>query len=303
MATWQALTNCPVNQNLHGVWAIDSNNVVIVGNGGVILTTDDGGATWNIIPNPLGVLTNLNGVCFATAQDGWIVGDAGMILRSSDGGQSWALDLNAGGSSLRSISMVQMPNGTFRGICVGDNGAARVNQGNGWNLAPVSGNPNLRSVSAVVSSAPQGWEAWAAGSPQNPGMNGSLAHYPGGWMVYNNFTSRFFGASLVSRDSGWAVGDAGAIRKKGVGDPWNSQSSPSGTSKLNAVSMLPDGQGCAVGDCGCLLWCLGGGSWSAMANPAPLPYPAMNGVYIESDTNGWGVGNAANGQGTILVYS
>ena len=53
----------------------------------VIVSTDDGGATWKTAsapgPNPL------TGVSFV-GKDGWAVGKHGTILHSSDGGATWA---------------------------------------------------------------------------------------------------------------------------------------------------------------------------------------------------------------------
>ena len=52
---------------------------VAVGDKGVILSTTDGGSTWN--PQTPPVTTSLNGVHCSDASGGWAVGDKGVILR------------------------------------------------------------------------------------------------------------------------------------------------------------------------------------------------------------------------------
>jgi photosystem II stability/assembly factor-like uncharacterized protein len=60
----------------------------IVGEFGVILTTNDGGRTWTPQKSPVG--TTLFGVHFADAQHGWATGIEQVLLRTTDGGETWA---------------------------------------------------------------------------------------------------------------------------------------------------------------------------------------------------------------------
>jgi photosystem II stability/assembly factor-like uncharacterized protein len=59
----------------------------IVGEFGVIFTTEDGGKTWRNQKSP--VETTLFGVHFADAQRGWATGIEQVLLRTTDGGQTW----------------------------------------------------------------------------------------------------------------------------------------------------------------------------------------------------------------------
>jgi len=61
----------------------------LVGVGGKVLCTKDGGVTWQA-QNP-GVLggAQLEGVYFANVYDGWVVGSGGVIRRTGDGGRTW----------------------------------------------------------------------------------------------------------------------------------------------------------------------------------------------------------------------
>ncbi|MCY1229774.1 Ycf48-like protein [compost metagenome] len=62
--------------------------LVAVGERGVILTSDDHGASWVQRLSPVSVM--LTNVCFRSADVGWAVGHAGVVLHTQDGGQTWS---------------------------------------------------------------------------------------------------------------------------------------------------------------------------------------------------------------------
>lgn len=66
--------------------------LVAVGERGVIVWSDDGGANWTQARVPLSV--TLTAVTFVDARKGWAVGHDGAVLHSSDGGQQWALQFD-----------------------------------------------------------------------------------------------------------------------------------------------------------------------------------------------------------------
>jgi len=61
--------------------------VVVVGERGHILLSDDGGQSWRQQPVP--TQTTLTSVFFINQQLGWAAGHAAVILRTTDGGESW----------------------------------------------------------------------------------------------------------------------------------------------------------------------------------------------------------------------
>lgn len=63
--------------------------LVVVGDHGVILASDDQGLNWKQIESPVSVM--LTAVNFASEQSGWAVGHDGAVLRTQDGGTSWNL--------------------------------------------------------------------------------------------------------------------------------------------------------------------------------------------------------------------
>jgi photosystem II stability/assembly factor-like uncharacterized protein len=73
------------------VWA--GPRIVVVGERGHILLSDDRGATWRQAKVP--TLANLTGVFFIDARNGWAVGHDEVVLRTTDGGDSWTLTHSA----------------------------------------------------------------------------------------------------------------------------------------------------------------------------------------------------------------
>ncbi len=63
---------------------VDSLNGWIVGQGGLIWSTTDGGENWSVQPTP--VTSDLRALWFVDRFRGWAVGDNGVILRTTTGG-------------------------------------------------------------------------------------------------------------------------------------------------------------------------------------------------------------------------
>lgn len=132
---------------LHSIFFFDALNGWVVGDGGVIYRTINGGAAWTqFLPPP--VATALRSVYFIDAQHGWIVGDGGVILTTSDGGaNNWSSQNSGVLGALTGIKFVDQN----VGFAVGAGGVilATQNAGQTWALQP-SGTPaSLSGVAAV----------------------------------------------------------------------------------------------------------------------------------------------------------
>jgi photosystem II stability/assembly factor-like uncharacterized protein len=82
-ATW-----VPSNSDMLAIACTSTTSCVEVGDGGVIKTTGDGGATWSAVASPTSkALTQVtcpsSSVCYAA-------GDRGIVIKSADGGQTWS---------------------------------------------------------------------------------------------------------------------------------------------------------------------------------------------------------------------
>ncbi|MGQ7814389.1 WD40/YVTN/BNR-like repeat-containing protein [Metapseudomonas furukawaii] len=66
--------------------------IVAVGEHGVIIISDDQGASWRQAPVP--VSTELTALSFVDERRGWAVGHSGVVLATEDGGQTWSKQLD-----------------------------------------------------------------------------------------------------------------------------------------------------------------------------------------------------------------
>ncbi|SIN99961.1 YCF48-related protein [Algoriphagus halophilus] len=100
--TWENLPKLR-EQHLNALAKVDSSTAVIVGDGGIILKSEDMAKTWRIIPSD--ITENLNSIDFWDENIGIIAGDNGLTLQTKDGGETW-LQIETGTSrNLNSVSM------------------------------------------------------------------------------------------------------------------------------------------------------------------------------------------------------
>lgn len=220
-AHWSQLTvpNGVVGHVLRDVVALDANHVWIVGDGGILFGTANGGGTWNVIST--GTVTNLNGIAFS-GSNAWVVGDQGTILGTRDSGASWyrvpASDVPTA-SRLSGVARHSQPaalDGTGA-IAVGPNGvvlrAATTQDSLAWALANAG---TLHQLNAVA--WPLGSTAYTAGS--NSGQGEVLRTDDGG--ITWTHQDPHAGVPLndvwfVDQLRGWAVGNGGVIRHTATG--------------------------------------------------------------------------------------
>jgi len=62
--------------------------LVAAGERGIVLLSDDHGASWRQVQAPVSV--TLTSIHFVTERDGWITGHGGVLLRTTDGGETWS---------------------------------------------------------------------------------------------------------------------------------------------------------------------------------------------------------------------
>jgi photosystem II stability/assembly factor-like uncharacterized protein len=66
--------------------------LVVVGERGHILLSDDNGITWKQADVPVSV--TLTAAYFPSSQNGWVVGHDGVVLHSQDGGETWSVQFD-----------------------------------------------------------------------------------------------------------------------------------------------------------------------------------------------------------------
>ena len=71
------------------VYVPDAKRALVIGYGGKIIETTDGGFSWSTVPS--GTDLALYSIDFAAdKKTGWIVGQQGLVLKTADGGKTWA---------------------------------------------------------------------------------------------------------------------------------------------------------------------------------------------------------------------
>jgi photosystem II stability/assembly factor-like uncharacterized protein len=96
-ATWQSPWGTGAQVRLNAIHFPDASNGWVVGNGGVILHTTNGGTTWTYVSNA-GINSTYDSktVFFLNANIGWIgtktnLTNAPVVLHTTDGGTSWSM--------------------------------------------------------------------------------------------------------------------------------------------------------------------------------------------------------------------
>ena len=123
-------------QSLLQALASTGSRVVAVGDYGLILISDDAGATWRqAVEVP--TRTTLTAVMFIDPKRGWAVGHGGIVLATRDGGEHWQVQFgrHEAENSLFSVWFSD----PLHGVAVGPFGyaIATVDGGQRWSVRPV----------------------------------------------------------------------------------------------------------------------------------------------------------------------
>lgn len=255
-AQWRWSNPVPQGNDLWNVsFAPGSSTGWAVGGTGMIVKSNDGGASWLIQES--GREDFLRGVAAVDQQTAWVVGDNGTVLKTTNGGASWQPQ-NSGTTAGINVIHAQS---AITACFVGDAGMLHTTTNGGQTWTPRS-TGTLNNLNAVFFTGPS--DGVAVGSVKtilrttNGGANWSPVYIAG--MSYD-----LIGLFFVDALNGWAAGTGGRIlRTTDGGQSW--QAGTTGTSAdLNRVVFLDTQQGWAAGEGGVLLRSTNGGmNWSAL---------------------------------------
>jgi photosystem II stability/assembly factor-like uncharacterized protein len=129
-ALWQPKTS-PVVSPISGAHFFDTQSGWVVGNEGVVMFTNDGCATWTVVP--VTSVANLNAIYMYDRNTGWIVGSNGTILTRTDG-TKWHLQISPTASDLWSVHFIDRQTGWI----TGDGGTVLFTDDGGlhWEIQP-----------------------------------------------------------------------------------------------------------------------------------------------------------------------
>ncbi len=141
-ASWEAAGTYTSINSFQSLRFIDLTHGIAVGPSGFVVTTADGGATWQ--PHSSATASALRRVALVDANTAVAVGDYGAIVRSTDRGQSWTHINSPTGNSLSDVRFVNAK----VGMAVGSSGTvlATADGGLTWTVQPTSSHANLLSI-------------------------------------------------------------------------------------------------------------------------------------------------------------
>jgi photosystem II stability/assembly factor-like uncharacterized protein len=184
----------------------------VVGGGGVVVTTQDSGVSWN--EHKLNDQITLRTVFFLDNEMGWVAGDAETIFQTTDGGQSWNQNHNGvPGLPLRQTINSLVMRSRDEGWAVGNGGLMLRTKSGGrsWELQKTLTSGHLNSIAF----GDQG-EGFVAG------VGGELLYSDDGglhWAIerIKQVTSAVNDIAISDKDTAWAVcGNRGGLEGEGV---------------------------------------------------------------------------------------
>ncbi len=245
----------PTTFNLRGVWFTSALEGWAVGDAGTVMHTLNGGTTWSRITSPA-TSENLMHVHFATPSLGWVSGANGLVLATSDGGDTW-----------QKSYLMQLSRPTFTSImfagpedgwAVGTTGAIVGTHDGGatWFVAEFVTGQTLRAL--WRSSVDHAVAVGAAGvAPRTVVTPDSVA-----WVLGNAGSSyELEGVCFPTDSTGYAVGWNGSgavLRSDDGGESWRAQTA-SAQFRLRAVFFVDERRGWAVGESGTIRHTSSGG--------------------------------------------
>lgn len=279
---------------------VASLNLVAVAMNGAILSSGNGGNSWQALHINTGV--DLWSVTFASPRSGWATGEKGTILHTEDGGRSWHKQTSGTTVELNAISFSDERSGWATGeggtiLHTEDGGRTWQKQTSGtkaWLLCLSFVNPQSvwsGGSGGTILRTVDGGNSWQKSNPTNKwlrsltfvtlqsgwavGYDGTILHTEDGgknWQSQTGGTNaRLYGIAFVSQQSGWVVGQSGTIlHTEDGGRHWRAQSSSTNAElpNLHAVSFLTSRSGWAAGDQGTILYTEdGGNSWRKQNSP------------------------------------
>lgn len=254
-----------------------------VGEFGNIITTDDGGYTWQ--PARSNASVEFSDVFFTSPRLGWAVSYSGRggVYATKDGGRSWALQSNQVFAS--SVSFLD----SLNGACAGSSGIVyrTTNGGQAWTQQRI---PSPNSVNDVQFVSPQiGFVAARDGifSTNDSGKTWTKVNVP----VDDDIG--FQDVHFINPQTGWATGENNTlITTSDGGQTWTQQSvpAPNTNDDLTTVRFVNTNVGwVSSGNTKLYRTTDGGRSWM-LSKDFPVPSGGfLSNYYFLDSQNGWAI--------------
>ena len=303
------------SKDINSISFIDSNNGWAVGAGGLILYTDNGGASWETQNSPISESGWLCDVKFIDLKNGWAVGKNitddggyGIILHTVDGGITWEKQKGESPAELREVNFIDINKGWVIGyggtILHTDNG------GKTWKAQESGVSGELEGVQFLDQKT-----GWIVGTEKKGGNKwfSIILHTDNGGTTWNIQEREIKGSindvNFINYKVGWAVG-VEIIRDKinGMilcttdgGKTWKQEDPGFPTLYLNKICFVNNKKGWITGISskgkGMILHTSNGGkNWEEQSYSS---LPLLNKFDFIDESCGW----AAGPEGMILKFT
>lgn len=287
---------------LRSIYFLDDKKGWIVGGAGLVLTTGDGGATWQTKRRPND--DTLWDVQFTDENMGWILAERSIyklrdkeeqrsyLLQTSDGGATWArvdiTDLDP--DTL--VTRIVFPTNDV-GYVFGETGTIFTTRDAGFSWARLRVLAPRLLVGGYFFDADNGWVVGAGGTLLRTADGGETWKTPNAVPAAAR-NARFNAVTFPDAKRGWAVGSGGQILMTvDGGGTWRAQSEPSGEDLFD-VRFISATEGWAAGSAGTIIHTTDGGlHWSLEKTNTKHPLARLS---FSHAARGWAVGFG----GTIL---
>ena len=306
---------------LHDVYFMDTLNGLVVGDGGLMLVTADGGVTWskmeiNMQPPGAGQRPGAGGfgrggpaplynIYFLDENVGYIIGGRATILKTEDAGKTWARKRAMSDTPGRdgrpgrlraNLMGIQMISDTTGFIAGSENTILKTTDGGDTWI----GSSERARVGETRNNLEGLWfvsptTGWIIGS------FGTLLHTTDGGVTWEKrdpagFDNNLFGIQFLDEKMGWICGQEGLILHTADGGAtWHQQQTES-YDDLHDITFVNANVGWAVGGFNSVLHTTDGGKTWTISN---IPGSAnLKGVHATDQNNCWTV----NDWGVIAGY-
>ena len=235
-----------------GIAAPAERKLCVVGEFGMILSSSDGGKTWQ--RQASATSRTLTSVSYADSLHGFAAGNGGLVLATRDGGSTWQKQHSGVSAQLLAVAAAS-PTDVF---AVGAYGTLLTTSDGGANWSKVA-------------------------LPWNTLIPKVLKDNPG---VEPNLNNVFF----LDRNTGWIVGEFGIILKTADGGrTWTAQRAGEDLPQLYAIVFTDPATGWAVGQVGSLIHTTDGGATFSAIQATPedlfsIAIAGLNGVVVGNHT-------------------
>lgn len=301
-----------IADKFYDVKALTPDRAIVVGYGGKILATENGGRSWEVIPS--GTDRALYSVQFVDQDTGWISGQDGVLLHTVDGGKTWQRQFSGTAVYLFAISFINKQ----RGWAVGDRATMLETHdgGQNWAVHKLSQTATMTAEEAITSQDPVLYDVQFVDDQYGwvVGEFGKIFHTTNGGATFTEQENSllgagivesldlptFFGVHFLNRTDGLAAGLDGKIaRTRDGGTTWRFEEMelefPIIDPLFSAVS-LSNGGGLAVGAAGEVVRLDPGATKWKRAKLGMEVLTWLRGLEFVTPDNGWIVG----GFGLIL---